>query len=408
MRKQRAFASLTEQEYEQVGEWVCRETYDAVRDRVNKPRPEGFGLNISVSPLQTLHAKKNRLHNVNRRLKESPKLTLSELDAIAAGEITDVSQEAHDAIMESARDLALSGENSPAELLSLQRLADFPARADYREHKKQLELRKDQRATEMHTHKVQMEREIHTHKIEMAQHRQHIDHERIALAKRGYDLRERELTWKMDAAAAKPGKSNSSLATNHSPLEDDLGLLAATLDEVEARAEKKFGLPPGNSESRDSETSVTTVSTNPPIDPSPSTVESATHAPSEAQVYRRAEKNSEPPQCEIENAPLDSRQRTSQVGEPNRGGVGNAISMLNESSNSAPMLNGFTSPERPIVSAQSSDSHSDRTTALALALPRCYTNDPVSGWAPVVFFQGRTANLSWSNRRSGRRSRISL
>ena len=60
MTKQRSFASLTEEEINQVAEWLQHGTYDAVRDRVSKPRPEEFGLNLkSKRPLETPWQNKN-------------------------------------------------------------------------------------------------------------------------------------------------------------------------------------------------------------------------------------------------------------------------------------------------------------------------------------------------------------
>src|SRR5688572_26406719 len=57
MTKQRSFASLTEGEINQVAEWLQHGTYDEVRDRIAKPRPEGFGLNIaSPSSLASIRA----------------------------------------------------------------------------------------------------------------------------------------------------------------------------------------------------------------------------------------------------------------------------------------------------------------------------------------------------------------
>ena len=46
MRKQRALAPLTETEIEQIADWLLRDTYETVLERVRKPRPEGFGLDI--------------------------------------------------------------------------------------------------------------------------------------------------------------------------------------------------------------------------------------------------------------------------------------------------------------------------------------------------------------------------
>ena len=52
MRKQRAFASLTEQEISQVAEWVKGGKYDDAIERIAKPRPEGFGSpRLSLAPL---------------------------------------------------------------------------------------------------------------------------------------------------------------------------------------------------------------------------------------------------------------------------------------------------------------------------------------------------------------------
>ena len=52
MTKQRSFTSLTEEEINQVAEWLQHGTYDKASDRIAKPRPEAFGLNLkSKRPL---------------------------------------------------------------------------------------------------------------------------------------------------------------------------------------------------------------------------------------------------------------------------------------------------------------------------------------------------------------------
>lgn len=56
-RKQPAFAGLTEIEIDQIARWLHHHPYDVVREHIAKPRPEGFGLNISTGPLQRLYAK---------------------------------------------------------------------------------------------------------------------------------------------------------------------------------------------------------------------------------------------------------------------------------------------------------------------------------------------------------------
>jgi hypothetical protein len=53
-RKERAFRGLTPAEINQIAQWLQSGTYETVRQRVALPRPEGFGLAVSVSPLQRL------------------------------------------------------------------------------------------------------------------------------------------------------------------------------------------------------------------------------------------------------------------------------------------------------------------------------------------------------------------
>src|ERR1051325_10412427 len=114
MRKQRALASLTPEERQQLAEEVQKNPYEKVLERIRKPRPEGYGLaNISIQPLQTLRDRKETLDMINRRIKDGLKLSLADVESISAGEPADLSDEAHQAIMEATRDLALSGDNSP-------------------------------------------------------------------------------------------------------------------------------------------------------------------------------------------------------------------------------------------------------------------------------------------------------
>jgi hypothetical protein len=56
-RKQPAFTGLTQNEIDQIARWLHCSTYDAVRERIARPRPEGFGLVISKGPLQRLFEK---------------------------------------------------------------------------------------------------------------------------------------------------------------------------------------------------------------------------------------------------------------------------------------------------------------------------------------------------------------
>src|SRR5688500_14638959 len=98
-RPQPSLASLTTDEYHQLADMVSTRTYDDVRQQVNKPRSEGgFELNISVKPLQVLHARVQRLNKINERLVTGEKLTLTAYDELHAGEKR-APEEVHDAIL---------------------------------------------------------------------------------------------------------------------------------------------------------------------------------------------------------------------------------------------------------------------------------------------------------------------
>ena len=53
-RKQRAFAGLTPAEIDQITQWLLKDQYEVVRERIARPRPEGFGLIVSTKPLRRL------------------------------------------------------------------------------------------------------------------------------------------------------------------------------------------------------------------------------------------------------------------------------------------------------------------------------------------------------------------
>jgi hypothetical protein len=212
MRKQRAFATLTEQEIDQIAEWLRHDTYEKVRDRIAKPRPEGFALQLkSKRPLETLWQKKHTVDKINAKLGTGEKLTLAEFEAIWGGggagvppAVEGVSPETsssrssvpdpkltavHKAILETTYDLVTSGDNTPYRLVALQKLADFPARADYRDHKIRMDL-----------------------------HRKHIANERLALSTRLVTIREEELALKKSKPA---GPSDTNRFQLWSPEEFD-------------------------------------------------------------------------------------------------------------------------------------------------------------------------------------------
>src|SRR3569623_1690519 len=100
MRKQCSFASLSAEELDQVAEWLRHQTYQAVLDRIKRPRPDGFGLDISMRPLQTLYAKIQKLDLINERLKGNGQLTLDDFEALSLGEKDDLPQKVQDAILQ--------------------------------------------------------------------------------------------------------------------------------------------------------------------------------------------------------------------------------------------------------------------------------------------------------------------
>jgi hypothetical protein len=211
-----------------------------------KPRPEGFALQLkSTRPLETLWQKKDTVDKINAKIQTGQKLTLAEFEFMAAGDFrahfapSDSAEnekckmhnvqcsmkenpriaQIHAAVIEAACDLATCSDNTPTQLLALQKLADFPARAHYREHKTHMDL----------------------HRKEMAEHREHIANERLAISRRLATIREEELALKKSKPA---GSSANGLFKPWSPEE-----LPARQAEVEAAIQKdpllrQIGLPP--------------------------------------------------------------------------------------------------------------------------------------------------------------------
>ena len=148
-RHQPALASLSLVEREQLADWLRHEHYKAVLNRVNKPRPEGFGLRISEKPLRTFWLKVGLLDAINAKLSPDKQIPLAVFEKLASREIHLLTSaenktvaEAHAQIIRTTADLAASGDNSPHQLLALQRLADFPARAEIRDNREQLNREK--------------------------------------------------------------------------------------------------------------------------------------------------------------------------------------------------------------------------------------------------------------------------
>ena len=77
-----SLAPLNDAEREQLAAWLRKGTLETVRERVNKPRPDGFGLNISINPLQRFYDKVQRLDLINSRLPEEKRLSLNQYEQI--------------------------------------------------------------------------------------------------------------------------------------------------------------------------------------------------------------------------------------------------------------------------------------------------------------------------------------
>jgi hypothetical protein len=268
MRKpqfQPSLASLTEADREQLADWLRRDYYDVVRDRVNKPRPEGFGLNITEKPLRTFYARVALFDLINARLPDDKKLTLAEFESLAQGDILMASSEneksqmlneqcsmnertpaaqdssmsgslnesliknqqstitadVHAAILRTTYDLATSGDNTPHQLLALQRLADLPARAEIRQQRLELDHKKFE------------------HKVEMDAFRKDLAAERLEIQKKRLALTEKLTDARLTAGHLPP-------PANPSPSRrcDHLGPLIRRPEDIEARADRKFGLTP--------------------------------------------------------------------------------------------------------------------------------------------------------------------
>jgi hypothetical protein len=196
-QRQSALASLSAADREQLADWLRREHYDVVLERVNKPHPEGFGLAISKKPLQTFYAKVALFDLINSRLSDDKKLTLATFESLSSktfnlepptcntigNDVAEKVARAHETILDATHDLATSGDNTPHQLLALQRLADFPARAAHREQMAALQIDRHEFAREKHAHKIALDLRKQAHKEEMDHFRKQIATERLNLSR---------------------------------------------------------------------------------------------------------------------------------------------------------------------------------------------------------------------------------
>ena len=249
MRKpqsQPSLASLTEADREQLADWLRQDDYATVLSRVNSPRPDGFGLSLSTEkPLRTFYAKIALLDLVNIRLPNNKRFTLAQFESLAHRDIhllTSADNEqpagAHEQILRTVADLASAGDNTPTQLVALQRLADFPERA-------QLRANKERRAEEMHAHKIALDLRKEAHKKEMDEHRKQIS-ERTTVVREAHLALSRQDSEHRRAANSKLNTKNSTLSEQS----DELGPYAVDLEGIRERARKHFGITPEESARR--------------------------------------------------------------------------------------------------------------------------------------------------------------
>jgi hypothetical protein len=253
MRKpqiQPALASLTPAEREQLADWLRHDDYEDVLVRVNQPRPDGFGPNISKSPLQTFYAKVALFDVINAQLAPDKKLSLATFESLgqrhihfflsASGDEEKLAA-AHQAILNTTVELAGTA-TTATQLLALQRLADFPARsalrdqmAELREQSAALRAAKEERDQA----KAERAQQMHEHKIAL-------DLRQEARAERNTALREAHLKLAEQKLAASNSKlkiKNSTLGPDGRP-GDHLGPIATNWKEVGQRVCKLFGITP--------------------------------------------------------------------------------------------------------------------------------------------------------------------
>ena len=212
LRPQPALASLTDDEREQIADWLRSQTFAQVQARIAKSREDGgFDLKVSISTLQRLRDRTATLQQINDELED--KQNLADLLAAQNGEKVDWAKGTYELVQRAAFKVALLPDQTPARLGSLLRLADHPRVVANDEHKKQI-------------------------------------------AERNTAVREGQLTLsreKHELRRTSNSNSNSKLNTENSKLSsqsDELGPLARNWEDVRARARKAFGITPEESARR--------------------------------------------------------------------------------------------------------------------------------------------------------------
>jgi hypothetical protein len=196
LRPQPKLAHLSEEEREQIAEWLKTDTYETVLERIAKPRPDGFDTHASIKVLQTLRERAALAEALSEHAEE--RLAVDDLLALLNGEPVAWHEATLHLAQKAAFKLSLQ-DQSATMLLNLVRIANNPF------------------------------------------HRQ-LAQEKLDLQKRALALRETRFANIEQARAAQSQPEQQQ--------EDDLGPFARNLDEIEIRAFRKFGIPEDQWEAR--------------------------------------------------------------------------------------------------------------------------------------------------------------
>lgn len=140
IRVQKALAPLTDEERQQLYQWLKTGTYAAVLERLAQPRPEGFGIQTSRKVLETFRQRAAMAEALSALAAEH----LADADYIALinGDELPYHQATQHLIQKAACELAAKNDNTPVDLYRLMRVANNPHNQQLARERAQLNERK--------------------------------------------------------------------------------------------------------------------------------------------------------------------------------------------------------------------------------------------------------------------------
>jgi hypothetical protein len=188
IRPQRALSHLTEEERDQIVEWLKTNTYEKVLARLAKPRSEGgYDTHVSRGVLEVLRQRYALAEALSEHADE--RIAMDDFLAILNAEPISYHEATLHIVQRNAFKLSLLPVQSASMLYTLMRIANNPFNRD-------------------------------------------LAKEKLALQKRALELRE-----------SKKQKANAETPSQPQRKADELGPYARNLDELEERAFRKFGVP---------------------------------------------------------------------------------------------------------------------------------------------------------------------